>query len=170
MPMPENKDQASGGKKDPPADVARSIEDLKKDVESLRKSRDSVDDLLYGKADGKSPIDLGIMRRLSDLDARLKSVESALARIESALKDPTRTSGYAPGTAPITTRSHIRIVNDYPTEMSMMVNGKSYRIAPGEVKILDVPAGSYSYELLHAGSQPKSGTVRDGETVTLRIN
>ena len=172
MPMPEKKDQTAGDKKDDPADLKKTVADLKTDVESLRKSRDSVDDLLYGKADGKTALDLGIMRRLSDLDARLKAVESALARIEAALKDPSRTSAYPPGTgpAPIANRSMIRIINDYPTEMSMMVNGKSYRVAPGEVRVVDVPAGNYTYELLHAGSQPKSAAIKDGETVTLRIN
>ena len=35
---------------------------------------------------------------------------------------------------------------------------------------VDVPPGSFTYELLHAGSAQKTSSVREGETMTLRIN
>jgi hypothetical protein len=42
-------------------------------------------------------------------------------------------------------------------------------MTPGETKTVEVPVGSYTYELLGSGSQPTTSTVRDAETVTLRI-
>ena len=51
-----------------------------------------------------------------------------------------------------------------------LVNGRSHRLAPGEARTVEVPPGSYTYELLHAGAQPKTAAIKDGETVTLRVN
>ena len=170
-PMPEKKEQ--------PADAAKLLEDIKKDVGELKKARTDLEDLIYGKADGKTAADQGIMRRLSELETKLNAIQTTLNQIQTTLKDPTKsTSGYAtpgtsgiPGTPGFTgPRAIVRLVNDYPTDVSMMVNGRSHRLAPGEVKTVEVPAGSYTYELLHAGALSKTAAIKDGETVTLRVN
>lgn len=160
-------------KKDLPSDAAKLLEEIKKDVATLKDARTNIEDLIYGKADGKTAADQGIMRRLSDLETKLTAIQSALTRIETAMKDPSKsTSGYGnPGAATVpTAKAFVRLVNDYPTDVSMMVNGRSHRMAPGEVKTVEVPVGSYTYELLHAGAQSKTAAIKDGETVTLRVN
>jgi hypothetical protein len=73
-------------------------------------------------------------------------------------------------TAPLTgPKGVVRIVNEYPVEISLLVNGKSYRVAPSESRSIDVPSGSYTYELLQSGAAATTSPIRDGETVTLRI-
>lgn len=64
----------------------------------------------------------------------------------------------------------IRIVNEYPAEISLVINRTmAYKLAAGEVKAVEVPQGSYTYELLMTGAQPTTSTIKAGETVTLRI-
>lgn len=176
-PMPEKKEnQPAGTSTDPKAETKTVLDDVKKDLGDLKKARTDIEDLIYGKADGKTDADKGIMRRLSDLEARLKAIESTLTRVETVLTDPSkRTSGYANPAAPaspglVGARATVRLVNDYPTDVSMLVNGRSYRLSPGETRTVEVPAGSYTYELLHSGAAPKSAAIKDGETVTLRVN
>lgn len=143
---------------------------LKADIEKLKNFRnDTLDSLLGKTVDGKT-VD-GLYGRMSNLETRFGKVESSLTRIEEQLNKLSKsTSSFSPQPQPMTsTRGFVKLVNDYPVEVSIVLNGKSHRMTPGEVKTVEVPVGSYTYELLTAGAQPTTSTVRDAETVTLRI-
>lgn len=173
--------------KPPPqkSDNTVALEALKKDVDALRDDikklqtfRKDLEDTVYGKKDGGTGADIGLMSRLDRLDQSIKKLDEQLTKIgdpkpTTALRTDTGSAPALPSTpaAPssIVNLSHVRIVNDYPVEMSMIVNRKSYRVGPGETRTVDVPPGSYTYELLAAGSQPTTSQIKDSETVTLRI-
>ena len=56
--------------------------------------------------------------------------------------------------------------NRYPEEMLFIVNGTSYRVAPGSTRVLDPqPAGTITYEVL----SPTWGLLRR-RTTTLAAN
>ena len=63
----------------------------------------------------------------------------------------------------------MKVVNEYPVEISMVINDKSHRIAPGKVLEVKVPAGDFSYQLLQSGAAATRSAIKDKETVTLRI-
>ena len=151
--------------------MKRDLAALKADIEKLKSFRnDTLDSLLGKTVDGKT-VD-GLYGRLSNLETRFGKVESSLTRIEEQLNKLSKsTSGFSPQPPQpmVNTRGFVKLVNDYPVEVSIVLNGKSHRMTPGEVKTVEVPVGSYTYELLTAGSQPTTSTVRDAETVTLRI-
>ncbi len=92
-----------------------------------------------------------------------------------AKADPTPKAMPGPATPPATApailgpKATIRIVNEYPVPISMMVNGSSHRIEPNASKSVEVQAGSYTYELLHAGSQATTAAIKENDSVTLRI-
>ena len=63
----------------------------------------------------------------------------------------------------------VRVVNEYPVQISIVVNGTSYRVAPSKTLDIDVPAGDFTYQLLEAGAASTKSVIREKETVTLRI-
>lgn len=148
----------------------QELTDLKKSIEDLTRFRRDIDDLLFGKKDSTSILDTGILKRLSELEEGLKRINSSLTRIEERLQNqPRSTSGFGPSTSTTTTRGTIRLVNDYPTDLSIVLNGISHRLSPGQIKNVEVNPGSYSYELLVPGAQVTNDTIREGQTITLRI-
>jgi len=146
------------------------IDDMKKDVKSLQEFRKNIEDEIFGKGDGKTTTNAGLIKKMSDLEEKLKSIEATMKRIDEKLTAMAKssTSGFGPAPA-VVSKSTVRIVNDYPVDMSLMINGKSHRLSPGEVKMVDVTPGSYTYELLSAGAQETKSAIKEGETVTLRI-
>ncbi len=147
-------------------DLKLQIANLKKDLEKAqRDAQRDLQDQLYGKqVDGRT-ID-GVYGRL---DKRITNVEESLKRIEDQLSKLSKsTSSFTPQ-GPTSTHGYVRIVNSYPVDVSIMLNGKSYRMTPDEVRTVEVPVGSYTYELLGSGSPATTSTVRNNETVTLRI-
>jgi uncharacterized phage infection (PIP) family protein YhgE len=149
--------------------IQEQLDTLKADLNKLRddvNQLNSLKDVVLGTKDGAAGTNAGLLKRLSDMETTLKQINAKLGQLDANRT----TSAYGgTGTGAIAARSHVRIVNDYPTELSLMVNGRSYRMLPGESRTIDVPPGSYTYELLHAGSQPTTSAIKDGETVTLRI-
>jgi hypothetical protein len=151
------------------SNVQQQLDALKTDLNKLREDvarLGKLEDVILGTKDGAAGTNAGLLKRLGDMEETLKQINAKLGQ-----RDANRsTSAYAgSANSTITTRAHVRIVNDYPTEMSMLINGRSVRLQPGESRTVDVPPGSYTYELLHAGSQPTTSAIKDGETVTLRI-
>lgn len=160
---------AEAVKKDDLADLKATLNGLKDDVARLKTVTKDADEAVFGKKDGKGAgADIGLLARFAKMEDDLKRFEETLKRIEGRLNEmaKTTTSGFGP-TAPA--KSFVRIVNDYQTDMTLILNRASHRLSPGEWKTVEVPPGSYTYELLVPGGQPVTSTLKDGETVTLRI-
>jgi hypothetical protein len=138
----------------------RKIEDLEKQVKRL-------ESLLTGRKD-----DMGFLVNpkepgtVEDVKA-LKDKIAAMQREIDSLKPQT---ALRPAVVPeAKPRGVVKIVNEYPVEISMVVNDKSYRIAPGTKLDVEVPAGDFTYQLLQSGAAATKSVIKDKETVTLRI-
>ena len=183
-------------KEDVVGDLKKLVEKLRQDVELEKKFREVTDDTVKGKLNKESgKTEPGLVTKFDELDARMKRLEEALkkvdvskfeeaiARLEAKLTDMSKTTTtQKPDTAakpmpgPVTggpalfvSKATVRIVNEYPVPISMMVNGTSHRVEPSSSKSVEIPSGTYSYELLHAGSQATTATIKENDSVTLRI-
>ncbi len=183
-------------KEDVVGDLKKLVEKLRQDVELEKKFRELTDDTVKGKLNKESgKTEPGLVTKFDELDARMKRLEEALkkvdvskfeeaiARLETKLTDMNKTTTtqkpdatakpmpgpVAGGPALFVSKATVRIVNEYPVPISMMVNGTSHRVEPSSSKSVEIPAGSYSYELLHAGSQATTATIKENDSVTLRI-
>ncbi len=184
----------SDAAKDVVADLKREFEKMREDVNTERKYRELMEDAVKGKLNKETnKTEPGLVTKFGELDARLKRLESALekldatkleaamARLEKKLNELETTTAQKPevaskpmpgpstGSAIVGAKATVRIVNEYPVPISMMVNGSSHRVEPSASKSVDVPAGAYTYELLHAGSQATTATIKENDSVTLRI-
>jgi hypothetical protein len=155
--------------------LSKQMENLQKDIKDLQTFRKDLEDAVLGDRDGAAGKNPGLLAKIAELEATIKKLNGDLTAMDTKLKEATSKSvaGYTPNnTTPplkITETSTVRIVNEYPVEVSMIINRKAYRVAPNESRSVAVEAGSYTYELLSAGSAPTTSTIKDGETVTLRV-
>jgi hypothetical protein len=157
------------------ADEKLDIEKLKTDlaaankkIEELEKDIKRLTELLTGKRDKTGIlIDPNAPGAVDDVKA-LKDKIAALEKEISSLKTQTSLKPSV-GAPPVARKGIVRIVNEYPVEISMVVNAKSYQIAPGTKLDVDVPAGEFSYQLLQSGAGVTKSIIKDKETVTLRI-
>lgn len=154
------------------ATIKTQLDQIEKDVKDIQVYRKRINDELFGKEDARALADMGLIRRITEIESKIDRINETLRAINLKLGDAGKSTMSAfgpmlPGAA--VGRGLVRIVNDYPTEMSMIVNGRSHRVPPGQTVTVDVPPGSFTYELLHAGSNPTTTTVKEGETMTLRI-
>lgn len=139
------------------SDKPKSTEDRLTAIEAqLKKVTDSLNALLaIQKLQGD-------VNEMKDTVARLqRDLETMRGKMDSQ----TRTA-FSP---PIGGTGRIRLLNQYSSPMTMVVNGISYRLDPGRERVLDAqPAGPFTYEVL--GVQPAiTRVLAANETFTIFV-
>ena len=66
-------------------------------------------------------------------------------------------------------QGRVRLINDFPEEMSVLVNGRSYRLLPGQERLLAVPPGDFTYQVLQIHRDPRVRQIAADETKNIRI-
>jgi hypothetical protein len=159
---------------DDKADIAAlktQVEGVDKKLTELQKDIKQLTELLNGKKDEKGyplPSDPGIVSELKKLKDSLAAVEAEMTKMKtqsSSLRPPSTGSS----TDPKPTRGTVRVVNEYPVQISIVVNGTSYRVAPSKSLDIDVPVGEFTYQLLESGAASTKSVIKEKELVTLRI-
>jgi hypothetical protein len=117
----------------------------------------------------------------------LKDLRDEVARLQKEVTDlrrspagaGTSTSNYpqAMPTGPSTSNSmtqaaplaHVRLVNTYFTDMTALINGVPYTVAPGQERIVTVSAGVLTYSVLQVPTPPQTRMLVPNETLTLTL-
>ncbi|HZU34408.1 MAG TPA: hypothetical protein VFA18_00790 [Gemmataceae bacterium] len=108
------------------------------------------------------------MRRMLAMEQQLADMRREMAALRQRPGTVTSTSAYGPnGTAPVTGR--VMLINDYPTEQAVMVNGVSYHLAPGQNRTVTIPAGTFTYEVLGIQQAPRQRSVVANGTFTVTL-
>lgn len=108
------------------------------------------------------------MRRILAMEQQLADMRREMDALRQRPGTVTSTSGYGPnGTAPVT--GHVMLINDYPTEQAVMVNGVSYHLAPGQNRTVTIPAGTFTYEVLGIQQAPRQRSVVANGTFTVTL-
>jgi len=149
------------------------LKPLKDQLEGLRKDVKDLKEALEGKTD-KGVTDDGLLKTVRSLQSTLNRLDSKLQSLENRLSDANRTAASSPlasGTTPpaFASKAVVKVVNEYPTEISMLVNGVPHRVAANSTQDVTVAAGTFKYQLLTSGGGEVTSTIKDGETVTLRV-
>ena len=157
-------------------DVKKLKDDLteaNKKIAALEKELEKLRELVLGKKDKdgyRIESDPGAVEEIK----RLKNTIDALTKELTALKTQTVQKPNVPPEPPkplpdAKPRGTVKVVNEYPVEISMVINEKSYRVAPNTKVEVEVPAGEFTYQLLQAGVAATRSAIKYKETVTLRI-
>ena len=144
-------------------DLAAANEKIKKLEEQVK----ALTDLLTGKRDGigilADPTNPGAVEEVKRLKDKIASMQKELDSLKSQ-------TVLRPAVGPeVKPKGTVKIVNEYPVEIRMVVNDKSYHVAPNTKLDVEVPAGDFTYQLLQSGAAATKSVIKDKETVTLRI-
>lgn len=150
---------------------ADPAEDLKKAIEKLDKITKEVQDLkesmkideLRGKA-------ITIDTKLDMLDKDILEIKKDIKEIKRRLGDNTSTS-LRPEFDSAATRGQgrVRFINEFSEEMSVVVNGRSFRLMPGQERLVPVPPGDFTYQVLQLQRVAQERRIAADETKTVRI-
>lgn len=163
-------------------DLKKALDESNKKLSAIQEQLRYLTELLNGKKDDKGfplPSDPGLVAEVRNLKDRLEKLERDLAALktQTALRPPANpgSSGSLPSPMPgpgsdlKAGKATVRVVNEYPVQVSIVVNGTSYRVAPSKSVDIEVPAGEFTYQLLESGAGLTRSSIREKETVTLRI-
>lgn len=128
-------------------EIARQLKEMKASIDALtniQKAQSDIEDL---------------KRQVSQIRQDLDDLRRTVTT--------TRSSGYL--TPQATSTGRVRLVNTYLEPMTVVVNGKSYSVAPGEQRYTDaLPAGTFTYEVLGVQAL-RDRTLSANETFTINI-
>jgi hypothetical protein len=169
---------------DKPDDVQKQLKELKSSVAELKTSMDGVKEVLESLKNLQGEVKqfhADYDREKQDAKRELANLKDEISHlkldIENLRKSPTnaaRESGFAPGMTgpgvnPVPT-GRVQLSNTWSAPVSVIVNGRSYQVLPGEVKFTDpVPAGTFSYEVVGITAPNNVRTLVAGETYRINV-
>ena len=156
------------------AALKTALEESNKKLATITEQLKVLTEVLNGKKDSDGiPLPLpGLVAQVRDLKDKLASFEQELAKLKT--QTVLRPTNPVPNPMqPIADnkagKGIVRLVNEYPVRISIVVNGISHRIEPTRSLDVDVPVGEFSYQLLESGAAATKSVIKEKETVTLRI-
>ncbi len=119
----------------------------------------------------------GLRQKFDDMVKKFDALQTKYAALETKVGDAAKsTSAYppVPGTttpgATTNPKATVRILNEYGVPITLVLNGVGHRVEPGGFKNVEVPSGTYTYELLNgAAGAAESKPISAGDSVNLRI-
>ena len=143
-----------------PEEFKKSIDDLKKVTEDLKGLKE-------------------LMTKVTELRSKSIVFETQLEMIEKDLleiKKKIGLDGSAPskslkpdGSTSYKGQGRVRFINGFSEEMSVVGNGRSYRLLPGDEKVVPVPPGEFTYQVLQLQRNPQDRQILADETKTVTI-
>ena len=151
----------------------QKIDEIQLDVRDISKTITEMDKRIAAiqaaLKDIETKTDLAKNQQVADLKDQIAQLRTVVDQLRPRLQDGSRVSAFGPPVdqaPPLTGR--IQLVNQYPTMMSVTINRVSHRLMPSETEVVQVPAGTFSYEVLGVTPQ-RIRTVNANETFTVQI-
>jgi hypothetical protein len=160
------------------SDTIRSFQAAKKDIDAVKEDvahlRKELDEMRNAKATaprisgdlapepriGANPQEL--QKEIGVLKEEIARLGKTLDELHNAAPSGTRISAYPPSGAAAGTGT-IRLSNTYTAEVTIIVNGERYTLAPGETRVLaGRPAGAFTYEVVGVQPAVQRTLVADG--------
>ena len=138
-----------------------------KRIDDLEKLVAKLNEQLNGKYDKgyRLETDPGAVEEIKRLKNKIADLEGDIKALRTQ-----QTTAQKPVIVPeARPKGTVKVVNEYPVEITILVNDRSYRVAPNTKVEVEVPAGEFVYQLPQSGTALTRSVIKDKETVTLRI-
>ena len=168
----DDKDKELADWKEHAKKTNEQLKAIQEQLAKIQAEQVKINEVLKGKKDEKgipSPYDTGVVEKLNTLTDKLADIEKEFQKLQKSSTSNRLAAPVNPILDPTAGKSIVRIANEYPVKISMVVNGTSYEVLPNKTLDVTVPAGSFSYQLLQSGASQTTGQIKEKETVTLRI-
>src|SRR4029079_12906844 len=107
-----------------------------------------VAEVVLGRNEGLRPDDAGLQKRLDTLAESIGKMDERVTTIGDRFAPMPRVAGSSPLSAgPAVPRGTVRLVNNYFTDVSVVVNGVAQVLAPGQAADVAVAPGEFRYAL-----------------------
>lgn len=160
------------GTEGPPTDSQKidalqtQMNDVKRSLEDIRRSLSNLETL--GRDLRNVQTDTGLaLQSIRTLNEQMAQMQRELDALRGRTGASTRISAYqgVGGTARVEMR------NSWPQEVTVIVNNRAYRLAPGETRLSDpLPAGAVTYQVLEAQRFLQTRTLAPNETLTVHVH
>lgn len=147
---------------------AQTAEDLKKAVEKLDKATKEL-------TDAREALKTDELRsKAIKMDTTLELIDKDIQEIKKDIRDIKRKLELGSSTSSKSQslyqgQGRVRFINEYSEEMSVVVNGRSYRLVPGQERLIAIPAGDFTYQVLQLQRYPQERKITSDEIKTVRI-
>jgi len=146
---------------DPVDDLNKAVEKLDKATKELQEAKEALKiDELRAKA---IKIDTTIELIDKDIQDIKKDIRDIKRKLESGPSTSLKSESFYQG------QGRVRFINEFNEEMSVVVNGRSYRLVPGQERLIVVPPGDFTYQVLQLQRFPQERKITADETKTVRI-
>lgn len=162
---------------DPKEELRREKEELRREREEMRKELDRFSRMnaaiekIKTDLEALSPRINEELRSIRDAisvgDRRMSQLSADVADLRNRQRSVTSTS-LSPSTTSTSVR--LRLVNEHTEEVSVIINGGSFRVLPGETRELTAAPGSLTYQVLNVQSGVQQRDYAAGETVVVRVH
>jgi len=154
-------------------ELKKALEDAEKRLKASIESLETSGNLRFAKLQTDVEDMKKQLGQLSRLQADTDELKRQIAQLRQEF-DGLRTrmqptiSGYGPAT---NGTGRIRLVNTFPDQMTVVVNDRAYRLAPGQTQLTDpLPAGNFRYMVLGVQPEMQNRLLAANETFTITIH
>jgi outer membrane murein-binding lipoprotein Lpp len=147
-------------------------------ADDIRKLNDKLDALTKAVQELKDGMKTDNVReKVTTVDSKIDQLDQDIQAIKKDLRDLKRRVGDGTTTtlrpeydsATFRGQGRVRFINEYPEEMSVVVNNRSYRLLPGQEKLVAVAPGDFTYQVLNIQREAQLRRIAADETKNIRI-
>jgi hypothetical protein len=147
-------------------------------AEDIKKLNDKLDALTKTVQDLKDGMRSDALReKVTTVDAKIDQLDQDIQAIKKDLRDLKRKVDGGTTTAlrpeydatAFRGQGRVRFINEYPEEMSVVVNGRAFRLLPGQEKLVPVPPGDFTYQVLNVHRSAQLREIVADQTKNIRI-
>ncbi len=119
-------------------EALRKLSEIQKSLDRLERIRKEVNDL---RTDTNVSVQAAL-KNIDEMNGQVAQLRRDLEELRKRLGSTTRTSAYGPEGA-----GRVLLINDYSTDMEVIVNQTTYRVAPNMVREIRLSAGTFSFRV-----------------------
>jgi hypothetical protein len=151
--------------------AGQSADDIKKlndKLEALTRTLQELRDA--AKSDSVREKVNTIDSKIDLLDQDIRTIKDDIRQLKRRVSDGA-TTALRPqyDSATFRGQGRVRFINEYPEEISVIVNGRPFRLAPGAERLVPVPPGDFTYQVLNVQRTAQIRPIIADETKNIRI-
>jgi len=148
---------------DPKEDLTIAVEKLQTAIKNLEDLEKRLNDYKVANAAALTQVKDDV----KSLESKVRQIEDDLKLLRSTVNNQASTSKRDTVEAPRTAR--IKLTNEFVEEMTVLLNGASYQMLPGQSRTITIPAGPFTYQVLNLQQTVQDRTITAGEEKPIRI-
>jgi hypothetical protein len=147
-------------------------------AEDVKKLNDKLDALTKALQDVRDGLKTeNVREKLATIESKIDLLDQDIRTIKDDVRQMKRRVGDGATTtlrpeydsSSFRGQGRVRFINEYPEEMSVIVNGRSFRLAPGQERLVPVTPGQFTYQVLNIQRDIQTRQIAADETKTIRI-